>query len=74
MLTEETLTKMLRSLGVERQRLDREIQRLEHIADEAADTSPRRPPRSEELSNGAMPDSKADKQALGRAADSSGAS
>jgi hypothetical protein len=58
-LTEETLTKMLRSLGVERQRLDREIQRLEQIADEAENTSPRRPPRSEELSSGVTPDSAA---------------
>ena len=51
MPTEASLTRMLRSLGAERQRLDREIRRLENLAlaQEADKSGFEYPPRSPEL-------------------------
>ena len=46
---EATLTRMLRSLGAERDRLDLEIRRLEQIVDQSDELCPRCPPRSNEV-------------------------
>ena len=51
MPTEASLTRMLRSLGAERHRLDREIQRLENLtlAQDAQTSALEYPPPSPEL-------------------------